>query len=451
MPRFAVRNFTQCLAALGPTDNPELLAALGSTDDPDVAASAGEAPTLFKLLSKPKRGDWLADKEELGQTYAQYSKRYDPKKGMSLPRAACDGLLVCPIGASFASEVGAKFLPHLVAYCTAFFPGMSVEVLEKPVSLKTISSRENDFGHKQYLISDIFDFLNTDRGITAKRRAFCRLAVTLEDIYPGDEWNYVFGQARPMERVGVFSFARHSPVFYDGVHGIDAPSRLNGSQLLSWMRTNMHTMVHETCHMLGILHCVFWNCLMNGSNGPHDSTGSAFLCPVCLRKLLYALSILQGPPSVEVIDARYAHMEAAKLAWRDAMLAEDEGSRCGSLQRDLDWLQQRRAQLEELRRAPPPPAPHTEDRPQPARPPRPADAAVARPESRAALPGSAGMRGRPSGSPAPAVAARTTSVGVRTSRSPSIPKSRTASPKPGSATKANLPAVQPMREGLRVL
>ena len=24
----------------------------------------------------------------------------------------------------------------------------------------------------------------------------------MEDIYPGEEWNYVFGQAKPMERVG---------------------------------------------------------------------------------------------------------------------------------------------------------------------------------------------------------------------------------------------------------
>jgi archaemetzincin len=44
--------------------------------------------------------------------------------------------------------------------------------------------------------------------------AFCILAITMEDLYPDASWNFVFGQASPRERVGVYSFARYDPAFY---------------------------------------------------------------------------------------------------------------------------------------------------------------------------------------------------------------------------------------------
>lgn len=254
------------------------------------------------------------------------------------------------------SEIGQMFMPHLVDYCTAFFPGMFVEVLEKPLSLQDVSSRDNDFNHKQYLIGDIFTMLNTSKEVVSKRRAYCRLGVTLEDIYPGDEWNYVFGQARPMERVGVFSFARHSPMFYEAVHATDVCSKLTPRMRLSWMRTCRHTMVHETCHMLGILHCVHWHCLMNGNNGPHDSNGSTgFLCPVCLRKLMHSLSLLCGPENAHTIDERYANLQAVLTALANEVVREDSDN--SALGRDLQWLELRRSQLEEALKYPPPPAP----------------------------------------------------------------------------------------------
>jgi len=246
-------------------------------------------------------------------------------------------------------------MPHLLRYCTAFFPGMAVEVLDKPLSLKGVESRENDFGHKQYIIGDIFTMLNTHKEVISRRRAYCRLAITFEDIYPGEEWSYVFGQARPLDRVGVFSFARHSPLFYSGVHALEAMGQLETKKLLSWMRGCRHTVVHETCHMLGILHCVYWHCLMNGNNGPGDqNASSAFLCLVCLRKLLLAMSNLTGGTNLEVVDGRYVAMLASLRE-----LADEAGEEAPfSLHRDLAWLDLRRCQL---RGMPPdcPPTPET--------------------------------------------------------------------------------------------
>jgi len=356
MPRkFIPRNQSQCEQALGPIESPEIKALF----DHGVVEDVVDAQ-FFKLLSKPRPGDWLETHEELGQSFPQYAKRMHPKSGGCLPRPACDGLLICPVGNSFDSEIGQMFMPHLIKYCDAFFSGMLVEVLEKPLSLSEISSRDNDFGHKQYLIGDIFTVLNTHKDVISRRRAYCRLAVTLEDIYPGDEWNYVFGQARPLERIGVFSFARHSPMFYQGVHATEVGCKLTPELMLNWLRTCRHTMVHETCHMLGILHCVYWHCLMNGNNGPHDSNGSTgFLCPVCLRKLMHALSALCGSESALLIDKRYANLQVVLQE-----LADSVGSAAlvtPSLVRDLRWLQTRRSQLEAALQCPPPPIPEIEE------------------------------------------------------------------------------------------
>ena len=38
--------------------------------------------------------------------------------------------------------------------------------------------------------------------------------MSLIDLYPRDEWNFVFGLASIRDRTGVFSFARYDPKFF---------------------------------------------------------------------------------------------------------------------------------------------------------------------------------------------------------------------------------------------
>ena len=39
--------------------------------------------------------------------------------------------------------------------------------------------------------------------------AICVIAITKIDLYPSDEWNFVFGIGSLFKGVGVFSFARY--------------------------------------------------------------------------------------------------------------------------------------------------------------------------------------------------------------------------------------------------
>src|SRR5438270_11193589 len=107
--------------------------------------------------------------------------------------------------------------------------------------------------------------------------AFCLLGITPRDLYPDPSWNFVFGEASLKDRVGVYSFARYDPRFF----GEDASDR---AALV--LRRSCKVLAHETCHMFGIAHCIYFHCLMNGSNHMAESdTRPMHLCPVDLRKL----------------------------------------------------------------------------------------------------------------------------------------------------------------------
>lgn len=99
------------------------------------------------------------------------------------------------------------------------------------------------------------------------------LAVTMTDLYPDPKWNYVFGMASLEDRVGVFSFARYS--------------HKDPKQVL---RRAAKVLTHETGHMFGIEHCIFYECNMNGGNHLREMDGTPLhLCPVCLRKMQHAV------------------------------------------------------------------------------------------------------------------------------------------------------------------
>ncbi len=80
----------------------------------------------------------------------------------------------------------------------------------------------------------------------------------MEDLYPDPRWNFVFGQASLRDHVGVFSFARYDPVFY----GESRSSRYQ--ELLLWRSAKV--LVHEVAHMFSLAHCIYYECVMNGSN-----------------------------------------------------------------------------------------------------------------------------------------------------------------------------------------
>jgi archaemetzincin len=93
----------------------------------------------------------------------------------------------------------------------------------------------------------------------------------------------VFGEASLDGRVGVWSIARF---------GDPDESQAAYRQCL---RRTVAVALHETGHMLGILHCTAYECGMNGANHLRESDAQPLdFCPECTAKVLWTCRTLSA-------------------------------------------------------------------------------------------------------------------------------------------------------------
>lgn len=67
------------------------------------------------------------------------------------------------------------------------------------------------------MTQDFIDHVGAKRKL---RREVVSVALTTWDVYPGDEWNFVYGLAQASSYTGVWSLARYDPAFFD-MFGVD--------------------------------------------------------------------------------------------------------------------------------------------------------------------------------------------------------------------------------------
>jgi len=247
-------------AAVGPLDS--LSAVLRAALEPD---------SDFRPIPKPGPDDWLSSHREEPQTFLDF-KHSSPRQ----PDATRRVIYLLPLGEF--PDGRSPPLDKLQRFAAAYF---QMEVKTLPVTSGTnFTTRLNpNTKNRQVLTADVLKFLHA----RLPADAFCVLAITMDDLYPDPSWNFVFGQASLHEGVGVYSFARYDPAFYGQRPGADYESVL--------LRRSCKVLVHETGHMFGVSHCVFFACVMNGSNHLGESDSRPFhLCPVCLRKLQWSMN-----------------------------------------------------------------------------------------------------------------------------------------------------------------
>lgn len=252
---------TERLNAIGPIEGlPETLRrALTPAED-------------FEPIAMPKTGDWLAEHREAGQSFDDFV-RSKPNR----PDKYRGKISLQPLG-EFPS-LSIPLVESLKEYASAYF-GMPIHELG-PLNLndRNITTRINAFTHnRQILTTDVLAILKAN----LPKDAFCVMAITMEDLYPDPSWNFVFGQASPRERVGAYSFARYDPAFYGQKRD------KNYQKLLLWRSCKV--LVHEIGHMFGLNHCIYFHCVLNGSNHLKESDARPMhLCPVCLHKLQHSI------------------------------------------------------------------------------------------------------------------------------------------------------------------
>jgi archaemetzincin len=222
----------------------------------------------------------LAAHHEPGQTFAEYLDAQPVRKSDKLHT-----IYLCLVG-DF-SPAQKRILDLTRAYLAVFFD-CSVKV-HRNVALADIPARAKrthpTWGDRQLLTGYILHEVLEPK---CPADALAYLALTGSDLWPGRGWNFVFGEANLRERIGVWSIYRNGDPDKD---------------LKLCLRRTLATATHETGHILGLLHCTVFRCLMNGSNHQAErDQRPLYLCPVCLRKLCWNLQV-EPPRYLEKLKA----------------------------------------------------------------------------------------------------------------------------------------------------
>ena len=210
-------------------------------DDPDFPA---------KEPSRP--GDWLATFPEAGQSAAEHRAEC---RNRATPQRRT--IVIQPLGR--LSEGRGPLLEQVRAFAEAWF-GLDARIaqpLDPPRSTWNPDRRQHD--------GDAI-LRHLENRVPPGALAFVGLCE--EDLWSG-RLNFVFGVASLRSRTGLYSLARYG----------------GGGDAL-FLRRTLKVFAHETGHILGMEHCVRYECVMNGSNslGETDRQPS-FACPECHEKL----------------------------------------------------------------------------------------------------------------------------------------------------------------------
>lgn len=260
----------------------------------------------FEPMDAPQPGDWLAEHPEPGQTFDRFVASRPNR-----PAPDRRTIYFLPIG-RFDPDLGPPV--EILARFARTYYGLPVRVLP-PVSVAELDAEQRagpGTGKPQLLTGDILAF--------ARKRlpadAYCLILLTQVDLYPDPDWNFVFGQASLRERVGVYSFARYHPSFHGEAAAPDETRALV-------LRRSLKVMVHELGHMFGIEHCVFFQCVLAGSNSLEETDRRPLhLCPVELRKLIWSVGI-DPLARYQALAALYRrHGLADEAAWVAGRIAE---------------------------------------------------------------------------------------------------------------------------------
>lgn len=223
------------------------------SDLPPAARRAFEShPEDFRPLASPGPNDWLSVHPEEPQSVGDFWLA-----GPNRPGADGRGTLyIQPLGVVPATDSLRAFASDYFALPVVVLPTLALSELEV--------RRRHNAGREQWLAPEMLGQL--EQRLPAD--AYAMIGLTMVDLYPGEDFNFVFGYASTRNRTGVFSLARYA----------GEPRKAN--------ERAFKILAHETGHMFGMAHCTHYACIMNGVNHAEELDRSPLsLCPVCLRKL----------------------------------------------------------------------------------------------------------------------------------------------------------------------
>lgn len=275
-----------------------------SAADPQIDALRQTAQRLLPLhrakTAPPQPWEWLAQHKEDGQTFAGYVASRPNR--MNAERTT---LYLQPIGVFDAPRQ--RLIADTADLLRRFY-GMPITIagVMDPAVIPANARRANPGdGQEQFLTGYILD------QVLKKRRpadAIAVLGLTTTDLWPGDDWNFVFGMASFTERTGVWSLWRYGDPAQD---------------YATCLRRTLKVALHETGHMIGIAHCIAYDCLMNGSNSLRETdVQPLYCCPECEAKVWWACHSDPAKRYASLVEFAKAHQMTEEAAfWERSRVA----------------------------------------------------------------------------------------------------------------------------------
>ncbi len=284
--------------------------------------------TSFSKLPKPTSvDDWLAQYNEPGQTYATFLRENPWLSSRKLRGLACEfdstgrtitnrykgaSIYLVPLGDLQSDNSIAPKFTDLIEYVEIFYK-LPVKVIDNVTLNKDTTNNEVYMTQsstkrtlpdtKQYNLDSRYHSKTHHRQLRVRsilsalrqfipKDALFVIALTMEDLYEDNPDLFVAGMAAGNHRVGVFSFSRYDPTckfspehWYD-IKRAKTTSKKKEENKRVVLQRSCKLLVHELAHLLGVGHCIWYNCCMNGSGHlAEDFKQSMFLCPVDLNKL----------------------------------------------------------------------------------------------------------------------------------------------------------------------
>jgi archaemetzincin len=220
-------------------------------------------------IPRPGPEDWMAVHSEPAQTWDAYLAA-QPTSALGVRRT----IVIQPLG-DF-SPVQWRIVEETAGFLGHFFV-LPVRIRgREPLSKipENAQRRHPAWGDNQLLTTWI---LHSWLQRELPDDAAALICLTTSDLYPADDWNFVFGQADIRARVAVWSMYRNG-----------FPEVSHDSYLLCLRRT-AKTAAHELAHVFSIRHETDFLCLLNGSNHRAEADRRPlWLCPRSMAKLCWA-------------------------------------------------------------------------------------------------------------------------------------------------------------------